>query len=181
MMEDRTDQTLDELLAKLPRDIVVPQDLWPGIERSIKRKPHRLGFLAFAASVAAVCMAGALTWAVLHERQAGRGISTAASPKTLGFSKTLGFDEPRDPAYRAARAELEKSFRERLAMLDPGTRAKVEASLALIRQAHEEIRKSLAAQPADPVLEHLLESTWHDEFDLYNDVVRGTQPTMLRS
>jgi hypothetical protein len=66
-------------------------------------------------------------------------------------------------------------------MLDPGTRAKVEASLALIRQAHEEIRKALAAQPADPVLEHLLESTWHDEFDLYNDVVRGTQLTMLRS
>jgi hypothetical protein len=26
-----------------------------------------------------------------------------------------------------------------------------------------------------------LESTWHDEFDLYNDVVRGTQPAMLRS
>jgi hypothetical protein len=175
MMEHRMDKTLDELLAKLPRDVAVPRNLWPGIERSIERKPRNFGSLAFAASVAIICMAGALTWSVLHERPAGRSNSTAISPKTPGF------DEPRDPAYLAARADLEKSFRERLAVLDPGTRAKIEASLALIRQAHEEIRKALAAQPADPVLEHLLESTWHDEFDLYNDVVRGTQPTMLRS
>jgi hypothetical protein len=175
MMEDRTDETLDELLAKLPRDIAVPRNLWPGIERGIKRKPRSLGSLAAAASVAIVCMAGALTWAVLHERPAGRSNSTTTS------SRTVGFDEPRDPAYLAARADLEKSFRERLAILEPRTRAKIEASLALIRQAHEEIRKALAAQPADPVLEHLLESTWHDEFDLYNDVVRGTQPAMLRS
>jgi hypothetical protein len=175
MMEDRTDQTLDELLAKLPRDITVPRNLWPGIERSINRRPRNLRSLAFAASIAVVCMAGALTWAVLHERPVGRSNPTAAG------SKTLGFEEPHDPAYLAARADLEKSFRERLATLEPGTRAKIEASLALIRQAHEEIRKALAAQPADPVLEHLLESTWHDEFDLYNDVVRGTQPTMLRS
>jgi hypothetical protein len=117
----------------------------------------------------------------LHEQQAGHGNSSATSAKRLGFSKTPGFDEPHDPAYLAARADLEKSFRERLAILEPRTRAKIEASLALIRQAHEEIRKALVAQPADAVLEHLLESTWHDEFDLYNDVVRSTQPIMVRS
>jgi hypothetical protein len=175
MMEDPRDETLDELLAKLPRDIVVPRNLWPDIERGMKRKPRIWSSLALAASVAIVCMAGALLWAVLHERPAGGSNSTAAS------SRMVGFDEPSDPAYLAARADLERSFRERLAILDPHTRAEIETSLALIRQAHEEIRKALAAQPADPVLEHLLQSTWHDEFDLYNDVVRGTQPTMLRS
>jgi hypothetical protein len=91
------------------------------------------------------------------------------------------FDEPRNPAYQAARAELESSFKERLAILDPKTRAKVEASLAVIQQAHEDMRRALEAQPSNPVLEGLLESTWQDEFDLYDDVVRNTQPAMLRS
>jgi hypothetical protein len=117
---------------------------------------------------------GALLWAVLRERPAERSDSATNT-------QTLGFDEPRDPAYLAARVELEKSFRERLAVLDPQTRAKIEASLALVRRAHEEIRQALADQPANPVLERLLQSTWHDEFDLYDHVVRGTQPTMTRS
>jgi hypothetical protein len=36
---------------------------------------------------------------------------------------------------------------------------------------------ALAAQPDSPVLEQLLASALHDEFDLYDDVVRTTQPT----
>jgi hypothetical protein len=73
-----------------------------------------------------------------------------------------------------------KTFEERLAVLDPVTRAKIESSLAVIRQAHEDIRKALAADPGSPVLEELWESTWHDEFDLYDHVVQATQPTMTR-
>ncbi len=70
------------------------------------------------------------------------------------------FEEPRNPGYVAARAELlEVSFRERLALLDPATRAKIEASLAVIRRAHEDIRKALASDPASPVLEQLWQST----------------------
>ena len=56
-----------------------------------------------------------------------------------------------------------------------------ESNLALIRRAHEDIRRALADQPANPVLEHLFESTWHDEFDLYDSVVRGTESTITRS
>ncbi len=69
----------------------------------------------------------------------------------------------------------------RLATLDPRTRATVESNLALIRRAHEDMRRALADQPANPVLEHLFESTWHDEFDLYDSVVRGTELTITRS
>ena len=32
-----------------------------------------------------------------------------------------------------------------------------------------------------PVLEHLFKSTWHDEFDLCDSVVRGTELTTTRS
>jgi hypothetical protein len=174
-MEDPTNEPLDELLSKLPRTVAVPRDLWPEIARDIKRRPRNMRDVALAASFAILCMAGALLWAVLHGRPAGTGNAVMA------HARTAGFDEPRDPAYLAARADLEKSFHERLAILDPATRAKIESSLAVVRQAHEQIRQALAAQPADPVLEHLLESTWHDEFDLYDSVVRGTQPSLLRS
>ena len=79
------------------------------------------------------------------------------------------------------RTALQQTFRERLALLDPATRAQIEASLAVIHRAREEIRKALGAAPDNPVLEHLLQSTWHDEFDLYDDVVRTTQPTLARN
>jgi hypothetical protein len=65
--------------------------------------------------------------------------------------------------------------------LDPATRARIEASLAVIRSAHEDIRKALAGDPGSPVLEQLWQSTWHDELDLYDHVVRATQPTMTRT
>ncbi len=81
----------------------------------------------------------------------------------------------------AARASLEVTFRERLKLLDPATRARIEASLAVIRQAHEDIRKALASDPGSPLLEQLWQSTWHDELDLYDNVVRATQTTMTRT
>ena len=65
-------------------------------------------------------------------------------------------------------------------LLDPPTRAKIEANLAVIHKARDDIRKALATDPDSPVLEQLLESAWHDEFDLYDDVIRTTQPTLAR-
>jgi hypothetical protein len=88
--------------------------------------------------------------------------------------------EPRDASYLATRAALEKTFHERLALLDPATRAQIEMSLTSIRAAREDIAKALAAHPESPMLEQLLESAWHDEFNLYDDVVRTTQPTLAR-
>jgi hypothetical protein len=92
----------------------------------------------------------------------------------------MSLDEPHDAGYLAARADLLDTFKQRLAMLDPATRAKIEANLAVIHKARDDIRKSLAEDPDSPVLEQLLESAWHDEFDLYDDVIRTTQPTLAR-
>ena len=39
---------------------------------------------------------------------------------------------------------------------------------------------ALAADPQSPVLEQLWESTWHDEYDLYDRVVQATQPHLTR-
>jgi hypothetical protein len=103
---------------------------------------------------------------------------TGADSSAAGSAANLG--EPSDPRYLAARAELERTFNQRLGELDPATRAKIEADLASIRQARDDIRKALASQPDSPVLEQLLASALHDEFDLYDAVVRTTQPTSAR-
>jgi hypothetical protein len=91
---------------------------------------------------------------------------------------TAAFSEPGDAKYIKARDTLQQTFRERLALLEPGTRAKIEASLRVIQQAHENIRQALLADPSSPVLEELWQSTWHDEIDLYDRVVEATQPSV---
>jgi hypothetical protein len=173
-MTDNSRDSLDARLDKLPRDIVPSRYLWPSIEREIERQPLRTPqmVLAAAAAVAALMIAGAVVWAVLHSR--------AVTPAAETPNIAMNLEEPNDAHYLAARADLVDTFKERLAMLDPATRAKIEANLAVIHKARDDIRKSLAEDPDSPVLEQLLESAWHDEFDLYDDVIRTTQPTLAR-
>jgi hypothetical protein len=178
-MNDSLQKFLDDQLANLPRDVPPPRNLWPGIAGRLHRSQRRARpwVYAAAAGVVGACVASALTWAVLH----GRPASPATQLATRVAALAPAFDEPRDPGYVAARDSLELNFRERLALLDPATRAQIEASLAVIRRAHEDIRKALSSDPASPVLEQLWQSTWHDELDLYDHVVRATQPTMART
>jgi hypothetical protein len=178
-MNDSLRKSLDAELANLPRDIAPTRNLWPGIRARLHERTRRTRPMAFAAAagIAGACLASALTWAILH----GRLQSPVTRAGTTVVAEAPSFDEPRNPRYVAARDNLEANFRERLALLDPATRAQIEASLAVIRRAHEDIRKALASDPASPVLEQLWQSTWHDEFDLYDHVVRATQPTMTRT
>ena len=173
-MNDHPQNRLDRLIASLPKDITPPANVWPSVAAHLSRKPRHGPPLALAASIAIVAagLAGLFTWAVIQGRSAPRVLQTMAA--------TASFEEPRDPKYLRARESVEKTFHDRLALLDPATRAKIEASLATIQQAHEDIRQALAADPQSPVLEQLWESTWHDEFDLYDRVVQATQPSMIR-
>jgi hypothetical protein len=179
-MNESWQKSLDERLANLPRDIAPPRNLWPAIAGRLRRGPSRARPLLFAAAagLAGACLASALTWAVLHGRTAS---PTAPIVAHASVARASNFDEPRNPRYVAARDSLELSFRERLRLLDPATRAHIEASLAVIRQAHEDIRQALASDPGSPVLEQLWQSTWHDEIDLYDNVVQATQNTMTRT
>jgi hypothetical protein len=174
-MNDPLEKSLDEQLAALARDVMPARNLWPGIAARLEQRPRRARPLIFAAAagVAGACVAGALAWAVLHGR--------TQTPSSEVSMSARNFEEPANPRYVSARNSLELGFRERLALLDPVTRGKIEASLAVIRQAHEDIRKALASDPESPVLEQLWQSTWHDELDLYDHVVRTTEPTMTRT
>jgi hypothetical protein len=182
-MKEGTRSSLDEEFSKLSRDVSPQRDLWPGIVRGIVRAPQvtpRLApapWMAYAASAAALCLAATLVWVVMRERPqlSARGPATADIPAAAA-DPGASFGEPSDAHYLAARAELERTFNQRLTQLDPATRAKIEADLTSIRKARDDIRTALAAQPDSPVLEQLLASALHDEFDLYDDVVRTTQP-----
>ncbi|HTV95790.1 MAG TPA: hypothetical protein VME42_07290 [Steroidobacteraceae bacterium] len=174
-MKDPMRDTLDERLARLPREVVPPRYLWPSITREIARRPRSTPqmVLAAAAAVAAVSLAAGVVWTVLHSR-----VTPVAAPAAPSLA--LDLDEPRNAQYLAARAALLQTFQQRLALLDPGTRAKIEANLAVIQKARDDIRKALAQDPDSPVLAQLLQSAWQDEFDLYDDVIRTTQPTLAR-
>jgi hypothetical protein len=173
-MNDPRHESLDRRIANLPRDVMPSRNLWPDIALRLSVRRPRTPPLALAAgiAVAAACLASMVTWAVLQKR--------STPSLNLTVAARSAFEEPRDAKYVLARASLERTFRERLTLLDPATRNKIETSLAVIRQAHEDIRKALAAEPDSALLEQLWESTWHDEFDLYDRVVQATQPTMTR-
>lgn len=178
-LEQQLERHLDDQLAALARDIAPPRNLWHGIVVGIAR-PHRGPQpFALAAATACVILAGGLVWAVLHDRPASLHGLLPASPIVAAHSPA--FDEPTDPGYTAMRTRLETTFHERLALLSPETRAQIETSLALIRKAHADIRKALASEPTNPVLQQLFQSTWHDEFDLYDRVVQATQSTLQRT
>ncbi|HLW24267.1 MAG TPA: hypothetical protein VKT22_07905 [Steroidobacteraceae bacterium] len=174
--------SLDEQLARLALEVTPRTDLWPRIARRIGTRPARWIPLALAASLGGISIAAALTWMLWQERSELRPHERRTPDLTQSAAgRESAFDEPRDPRYQRTRAALEKTFAERVARLDPGARRAIAANLEQIRAARADLRRELAAHPENPVLQHLLESSWHDEFDLYDDVVTGTQPTLARN
>jgi hypothetical protein len=174
-MTNRARKSLDQMLEELPRASAPRRDLWPGIAASIggTSKRRQSWVVAAASAAAAACLATLATWAVMQRNSVPALIQQA--------SVQSAFDEPRDPKFVMARNALERTFAQRLMLLKPDTRSKIEASLAVIRNAHEEIRLALIADPQSIALEQMLQSTWHDEFDLYDSVVQATQPDQSRT
>ena len=93
----------------------------------------------------------------------------------------MSFASPRQPAYLLAHDQLERLLHERLQLLRPDTRAKIEANLQIIRNADEQIRRALQNDPDSPLLLELLESTQQQEIQLYESVVRNTEPALTGS
>jgi len=103
------------------------------------------------------------------------------NPEDRRARVAASFQPPQDQAYRAAHAALEQTFRERLSLLAPATRARIEADLETIRKANADIRAALQQDPASPVLQRLLESIWQQEIDLYRSIARSTDPLSRRT
>lgn len=173
--------SLDQLLANLPRDVAPPPGVWPAIAPRLQPAARRPRAWLLAASLAGTALlASVLTLLAVDARRQGVAPEPATTTGTRA-PRPVDFGEPRDPAYVAAHHAMEQAFQARLGELDPVTRAKIEASLVTIHKAREDIRAALAGEPSNPVLGRLLQSTMSDEFDLYENVVRSTDPHQTRT
>jgi hypothetical protein len=180
--------SVDEALARLPRELSPARDLWPAIAQSMHEaaaKPQREPGLArwpqwpvaLAASLGLVSLVAALSWSVLRQQTMTLAQGSAAAPSKQTM---VSFEAPRDAAFVSARAALESTYEQRLALLAPATRTRVRSDLETIRRANADIRDALNRDPASPLLQQLLRSTWQQEIELYTDVSQATEPMLTR-
>jgi hypothetical protein len=169
--------TLDELLSAMPRAVEPPADLWPQIATLTHRPPRPARLMNLAASLAVASLVLLMARSALRE-----GAQVPMKPVGTSSPMTsVSFSLPDAARYQSARAAMEATFYERLKLLRPETRTTIEANLQIIRKANEEIRRALDSDPASPLLLQLLNDTYQQEFDLYENVARNTEPTQGRS
>jgi hypothetical protein len=186
------DEKLDRLLAGVRREVPPSADLWASIAaqlepRAAAPRPRRTWLHALAAGVAVVALTAVVTWQIASRPAPQVATTTTEAGRLQGTERAgddsqallaAAFEAPEDERYRATRVALERTFRERLDLLAPETRQRIEQNLEIIRQANAEIRQALAADPGSPLLQQLLESTWQQEIELYTTVSRNTEPAV---
>ena len=178
---------LDARLAALPTEAAPSRDLWPGILTAISAEPRRLGALrprwplALAAGVLVALAAGYLGWLGGRQAPAAPVAGGSAEVNRAEAQRLVGWGAPLGRDYLATRAALEQTYSDRLQLLAPKTRARIERDLQTIRDANTDIQSALAADPQSPVLNRLLESIWRQEFDLYATVARIADPAAQRT
>ncbi len=161
-------------LDALPRAIPPERDLWPGIESRLDRRSPRRAAWAWQAAAAVLLVAvSSLVTATLVRREAAPvarvpvpspGAPAQVTPAAFGRSGALNGE------YQAARRQLAAQLEQRLATLPPSARQKLEANLAEMRRAADEINAALARQPGDALLEELLLNTYQDELGVLANV-----------
>ncbi len=176
---------LDAALAALPAEEAPSRDLWPGILEAISAEPRRVVRprtrwpYALAAGVVLATVAGYAGW--MGGRLGPPSIASAPAGSAAESMRQASFAVPAGGEYLATRVELERVYRERLELIAPATRLRIEADLRTIRKANDDIRQALAADPQSPVLNRLLQSIWQQEFDLYTTVARSSDPAAQRT
>jgi hypothetical protein len=181
------DAQLEARLRELPSDVEPGRDLWPGIaarlEQQVAAPPQRVTrrpAWAWQAAAALVLVAGSsLLTASLLDRSPPAGQSAsqpsrAAPDRAQGGASVLpaafGPTGRLDSEYLVAREQLTRMLEERIAVMPPSARAKLEFNLGEMRRAADEINAALAAQPGDPLLEELLLKTYQDELAVLSNV-----------
>lgn len=165
--EDQTDRVLDQMLANLPRELPPSRDLWHGIDQSMTDSHRKAPLLPWAAVGLAAGFALALVvfWPQLGGRWPTASLASVRDSGVL-FS---------------VRARQVNAYRERLPMLDEATRARVERDLAVIQAAEADLAQALSLSPHSAVLSRLYEGAVQQEFDLYDTIVRATEPAITRT
>jgi hypothetical protein len=181
--EKRTERQLDALLAALPQAIEPARDLWPKIAANLSDPPHRssarptmrrrVRALGALAAVLAASIAGIAVLVLLGAPRASRSGPWA--------SATHPDIATREGRFSGVRHELETRYKERLELLEPAVRARVEADLETIRAAQADIEKALKEDPSNPVLRDLYTNAALQEVELYSNITRATEPVASRN
>jgi hypothetical protein len=185
----KPDDPLSQMLASLPRDVEPERDLWPGIQAEIAKTPivtdtapvvHFTSsrWFQLAAGLLLVLATSLTTFVITRQSMERNAVPVAhdqqmqvptAAPPLNAMPVSFG-PEMLGADYIKARSELQAQFEARLKMLPPSTRAKLESNLADLQHAANEISKTLAEHPSDPLLQDLLMSTYQRELQLLADV-----------
>lgn len=176
MTHPESDRRLDDVLQSMRGEIEPGRDLWPGIESRLEHRPLRPRWPAWAwqaaAAVALVAVSSLVTAAFVRQWSVPVVQAPAARPRVVPASYASGPALNAD--YEAARRQLAADLEQRLATLPPSARQKLEANLAEMRRAAEEINAALARQPGDALLEELLMNTYQDELGVLASVKQLT-------
>lgn len=174
---------LDELLARVPRQVAPSRDLWSAIEADIASSPSQIAmqrpsrrWMQLAAAVVLVLASSVITFFVM-ERNQQREIIQARNEVTQQLQPVLSampvrFDgyESIGQSYEDVHAQLDAEYAKHLQHLPPPVREKVERDIADLRRAAREISTTLAEYPSDPLLQDLLVSTYQREIRLMSEV-----------
>ncbi len=172
----------DAALAGLPRAIEPRRDLWPGIAARLdeERRGRRRfdGWLWPAAAAVALAAASSLITASLlgGQREQAATVAVGAMGAARVVPAAFGPAHTLDREYVAARRELSSLLQARMERMPPSARQKLEANLAELRRAADEINAALIEQPGDPLLEELLLNTYQDELAVLASVNQLTNP-----
>ena len=195
-MSDERKESLDELLASVPRDVQPERDLWQGIQAEIAKTPivtdaapvvhfSSSRWFQIAAGLLLVLATSVTTFVItrqsMEQQQVAMQIPEAVPTPALNAMPVSFGPEMLGAEYLQARSELNRRFQERLKTLPPATRVKLEGNLADLRKAANEISQTLAENPSDPLLQDLLMSTYQRELQLLADVSDVPLPATART
>lgn len=179
-MEDETinEDALDRALAALPQEMAPARDLWPGIEAQIapaQESPWKN--YAMAASVCLALIVGSLLWFGPGGTAVDPGADIqvvrtdpviaeppAELPAVLSRPRMQFVSYPGDE-YLATRDVQMAELNKRVAALEPEQKIIVEAGLATIQRALEDIDGALADDPDNALLKELMLSTYQRELE----------------
>lgn len=182
---------LDEALAKLPQEVEPPDGAWAALQARLGPQdaplagatapapaPWRAGGWMVAGAAIAVCSA-LLTWGLLRPpaapvAQVAATVPAAPTAEDRALEVALGHEAA--ASLLQGRKALRPQYEAQLARLAPEIRTVVENNLVILQRAQDDIRKALAKDPGNALLQQLLVRTWQQEMDLYRSVGGADAP-----
>ena len=176
------DDKLTRDASRLAKEISPERDLWPEIEAAITAPPSRQRTPMLAQAAAVVLLVGASSGVTYLAVKDDRVTTIPVPTPEYEFSRAaFGADYTLGPGYQDAHADLASRLDEQLAKLSPEERDDVEKTLAVIREAIDDINAALALDPDNAYLQELLQKTYREELTVMRRVGGLTRDVMLRN